>query len=62
VETLDLADVFATFFILLGPQKVLVPVRGTWREVAPAMSRRVAVLAGVSAAVIGVVFAEITRG
>jgi multiple antibiotic resistance protein len=59
VQTLDLAGVFVTFFALLGPQKVLLSFGQVARELEPAMSRRVAVLAGISAALIGVVFAEV---
>jgi multiple antibiotic resistance protein len=59
VETLDLAGVFVTFFALLGPQKVLLPFGHVAHDLGPALSRKVAVLAGIAAALIGVVFAEI---
>jgi multiple antibiotic resistance protein len=58
VEPLDLAEVFVTFLALLGPQKVLLSFGQVARETEPATSRRLAVLAGLSAAVIGVAFAE----
>lgn len=58
VEPLDLAEVFVTFLALLGPQKVLLSFGQVVRETEPATGRRVAVFAGLSAAVIGVVLAE----
>ena len=57
METFDLAGVFVTFIALLGPQKVLLSFAQVSRDLEPAMSRQVATLAGISAALIGVVFA-----
>jgi multiple antibiotic resistance protein len=59
VEPLDLAEVFVTFLALIGPQKVLLSFGQVAHETEIATSRRVALLAGVSAAVIGVAFAEV---
>ena len=56
VSPLNLADALATFFALLGPQKVLIPVARMTRNREPRTVRLVVSYAAAAAAAIGVAF------